>query len=94
MPQKDEHVHIRASARQKAVLTQAARSRRVSVSQFILEAAVPAAESVVAEEMGHVDTLFRLDPDAWRRFTDLLDAPVRKIPELEAVLLSKAPWEQ
>lgn len=47
---KDERLSIRATPGQKAVLSQAARARHTTVSQFVLETAVLAAHQVVAEE--------------------------------------------
>lgn len=94
MHQKAEHLHIRASERDKAMLAQAAQAKNMSVSQFILHTSVPVAEEIVRSDVGNVHTLFRLDADAWEEFNRLLDAPVREIPELKELLASKAPWEK
>ena len=76
------------------MLAQAARAKNMSVSQFILHTSVPIAEEIVRSDAGNVNTLFRLDADAWEEFSRLLDAPVREIPELRELLASKAPWEK
>jgi uncharacterized protein (DUF1778 family) len=94
MQQKVQHVHIRASEREKAMLARAASSKRISISQFVLQAALPLAESILAAEAGDVDTLFQLDAAAWEAFVRLLDEPARDIPELRELLESKAPWER
>ena len=94
MHQKAEHLHIRASERDKAMLAQAAQARNMSVSQFILHTSVPIAEEIVRNDTGNVQTLFRLDADAWEEFNRLLDAPAREIPELKALFATKAPWEK
>lgn len=46
---KLEHLHVRTSAREKRVLQNAARLKNMSVSQFILQCALPAAETAVRE---------------------------------------------
>ncbi len=94
MHQKAEHLHIRTSERDKAVLARAAQAKNMSVSQFILQTTVPVAEEIVAKEVEQVETLFRLDEEAWERFNALLDAPTKDIPELRNLLASRAPWEK
>ncbi len=93
MQAKIEHLHIRASERDKAMLARAAQSKNMSVSQFILHTSVPIAEEIVRNEIGEVQTLFRLGPDDWAEFCQLLDAPAREIPQLKELLALKAPWE-
>ena len=44
---KAKHLHIRASERDKQTLTQAARLKNQSVSQFLLQLALPVAEEIV-----------------------------------------------
>ena len=94
MNQRAEHLHIRTSEREKAILSQAAQSQKMSVSQFILRTTLPIAEEILNSEVGNIQTLFRLDPDAWSEFNRLLDAPPRENPELRSLLRSKAPWEK
>ncbi|MFI5386647.1 MAG: DUF1778 domain-containing protein, partial [Fimbriimonadales bacterium] len=86
MHQKAEHLHIRASGRDKALLARAAQAKHLSVSQFILQTSVPVAEEILRSDVGSVQTLFRLDAAAWEEFSRLLDAPTREIPELRALL--------
>ncbi|HEY3781499.1 MAG TPA: DUF1778 domain-containing protein [Fimbriimonadaceae bacterium] len=94
MGYKVEHLHIRASEEDKAVLSQAAQSKNMSVSQFILQTSVPVAEEIVRNNVGTIQTLFRLDTEGWDEFNRLLDAPARQIPELKGLLESKSPWEK
>lgn len=94
MHQKAEHLHIRASVREKATLSQAAQAKNMSISQFILQTAVPVAEEIVRADISTVQTVFRLEPAAWKEFNLLLDAPLQDIPELRELLLTKAPWEK
>ena len=37
--------------------------------------------------------LFRVDPETYARFVELLDAPPQPNPRLRKLLLQKAPWE-
>ena len=60
-----------------------------SRNQFILETACQEARSVLLDQ-----THFNLDEDAFRRFTELLDAPPNPNPGLECLLSRKAPWEE
>ncbi|MCB8933048.1 MAG: DUF1778 domain-containing protein [Fimbriimonadaceae bacterium] len=94
MPRKAEHLHIRASEREKATLAQAAQVKNMTVSQFVLQTSVPVAEEIVNQEAGNVRTLFRLNAEEWEEFNRLLDAPTRDIPELRELLRSRAPWEK
>jgi uncharacterized protein (DUF1778 family) len=89
-------------------LTQAARLKNQSVSQFLLQLALPVAEEIVKthiQEAGaqetalklqagaEVQTVFPLNAQAWEEFQWLLDAPPRELPELKKLLRSKPVWE-
>ena len=94
--QKAEHLHIRASERDKKTLAQAARIKNLSISQFLLQTTLPIAEEIVKTEapaMEDVQTVFALEEDAWQAFNRLLDAPPRPLPALQKLLLSKPVWE-
>ena len=94
MAQKPEHLHIRASQAQKVTLARAAEAKKMSVSQFVLQTSLPAAEEIISHEAGNVQTLFRLSPQDWKKFNRLLDAPARDIPQLRKLLKSKEPWKR
>jgi uncharacterized protein (DUF1778 family) len=94
MYQKAEHLHIRASEREKSTLARAAMLKNMSVSQFVLNTAVPVAEEIVKSDAGAETNLFRLDADGWAEFNRLLDAPTREIPALRKLLAERAPWER
>ena len=93
MEQKAEHLHVRTSGRDKATIAQAAAFRNMSVSQFILQVTVPAAEEVIRDEIGTVQTRFVLNEADWEAFTQRLDEPVHEIPALRALLNERAPWD-
>ena len=94
MPPKVENLHIRATERDKATLTLAAIAKNMTVSQFVLQTAVPAAEEIVRQGAGTIETLFKLDADDWEKFNAALDAPPRDIPALRELLHTPAPWER
>jgi uncharacterized protein (DUF1778 family) len=85
---RDRAINIRASRRQRDLIDRAALVLGKSRSDFMLETACREAEDVLLDR-----TFFRLDRDAFARFTSLLDNPPPPPDELRALLLSKAPWE-
>ncbi len=74
---KEPRLSIRLSAKEKQILTQAARAQRTNVSQFVLQASLDAAHAVLADQ-----TEFRLPPAQWKAFCERLDAPAKVIPAL------------
>ena len=86
---RDQAINIRANRRQRDLIDQAAQVLGKSRSDFMLEVACREAEDVLLDR-----TFFRLDPDAFVRFNELLDNPPPPTDELRALLLSKAPWER
>jgi uncharacterized protein (DUF1778 family) len=94
MSQKVEHLHIRTSHAEKAVLAKAAHSSQMTVSQFVLRVALPVAEEIVGREQGDIQTLFKLDEATWTEFNRLLDREAKDVPQLRELLQTKAPWER
>jgi uncharacterized protein (DUF1778 family) len=78
---KEHRIHLRASARQVTTISQAAATTGVSVSAFILESAQERAERTLADQ-----NQFVLNGRQWRAFTEALDRPARRIPQLEKLL--------
>ena len=85
---RDQAINIRASRRQRDLIDQAAQLLGKSRSDFMLETACREAEDVLLDR-----TYFRLDQEAFARFSELLDNPPQPSDELRALLLTKAPWE-
>ena len=54
----------------------------------MLEAACDKAQAVLLDQV-----FFALDPDRYKQFTKLLDAPPVRDPGLERLLSVKAPWK-
>jgi uncharacterized protein (DUF1778 family) len=94
MAHRIQNLHLRATKGEKAMLTRAALAKNMTVSQFVLQTVVPAAEAVVRQEAGNVETLFKLDAGSWAKFEAALDAPPRDIPALRELLRTPAPWER
>jgi len=88
-----EHLHIRATKQDKATLSRAAQIANVSLSQFVLGIALPAAKERIASEDLAARTRFELDADRWSAFQAALDAPVRDLPAIRALLQEKPVWE-
>ena len=78
---KETRLNLRASARQDALVRQAAVVVGKNVTEFVLDSACTAAEDVLADRRRFV-----LDDAAWKRFMRALDRPVRAKPRLRALL--------
>lgn len=70
-PLKSERIDVRASASVKQLLQEAAQASHKSVSQFLLDAGITAANQTLADRRR-----FELDDELWRQFQELLDRPV------------------
>ncbi len=84
---KQDRFSIRTSTEEKALVERAAELSRMSMSQFVVQAAVRSAETVLADQ-----TRFTLAPDMWAAFTDALDRPAREIAELKAAAAKESPF--
>lgn len=63
---------IRATAKQKELISRAAASRRQSISEFVLENSIEAAEGHALDNANFV-----LSPEKYRKFVAALDEPPR-----------------
>ena len=79
--QRTEKLDIRLSAAAKRVLRLAAEARRKSVSEFVLESALSAAEDALLDTR-----IVPLDADQWAEFMAALDAPPKSHPRLQRLL--------
>lgn len=70
---------MRISPMQKAVIARAAKLRRTTITDFVIENAFDAASKAVAEE-----THFQMTPAQFKKFCRALDAPPAK--NLQAIL--------
>jgi len=90
-PQRSEPVsiNIRAEARQRDLIDQAAQRLGRSRSEFMLEAACREAEDVLLDQ-----TFFNVDAGTFAKFQALLDRPLPPTQKLRRLLRTKAPWDQ
>ena len=90
-PQSDKApaLNIRIKAPQRALIAQAARRANKTISDFVRDAAIHEAESILLDT-----TRIELDPEAWAELTAALDAPPTDNPRLRDLLSRKAPWER
>jgi len=81
-------INIRAKARQRDLIDQAADQLGRSRSDFMLEAACRAAEDVLLDQ-----AFFTVDAGTFATFQALLDQPLPPNDKLRRLLKTKAPWE-
>ncbi len=79
--QKALRFSIRASATQKRVIAEAARIKETTISDFVLEQSLTAAQHVIADQVQ-----FTLPKKQWKEFCDALDEPPKPIPALRRLL--------
>ena len=79
--QKASRFSIRVSATQKRVIAEAARIKDTTISDFVLEQSLTAAQQVIADQVQ-----FRLPRKQWKEFCDALDAPPKSISALRKLL--------
>lgn len=81
-------ISIRAKARQRDLIDQAAERLGRSRSDFMLEVSCREAEDVLLDQ-----TYFALDADAFARFQEMLSNPPELTDRLRRLLATKAPWK-
>ncbi len=93
MPQVQTHepvtISIRAKARQRDLIDQAAERLGRSRSEFMLEVACREAEDVLLDQ-----TFFTVDAETFDKFKDLFDSPPEPTEALRRLLQTKAPWDK
>jgi len=75
---RTEKLDLRLSKTAKQTLQAAARASQKTVSEFVLESAMAAAEERLADRR-----VFTLDAKGWEAFVEALDAPPRRHARLE-----------
>lgn len=78
---RSERIDVRATPSMKRLLQEAAETANKSVSEFLLDSALTAAAETLADRR-----FFVLDPEQWKAFLAMLDAPPRPRPQLERLL--------
>ncbi len=82
-------INIRAKAKQRDLIDQAASRLGRSRSDFMLDAACREAEDVLLDQ-----AFFTVDEGAFAKFQALLDQPLPPTDKLRRLLKTKAPWEK
>jgi uncharacterized protein (DUF1778 family) len=82
-------INIRAKARQRDLIDQAAIRQGRSRSDFMLAAACREAEDVLLDQ-----AFFAVDAGTFAKFQALLDKPLPVTDKLRRLLTTKAPWEK
>ena len=85
---RDININIRAKRTQRDLIDQAADLLGKSRSDFMLETACREAEDVLLDKR-----VFMLDPEDFRRFQAILDAPQVANARLQKLMATVAPWE-
>ena len=78
---RTDRIDLRINPEAKEALQAAASLRHKSVSEFILESALGAADEVLADRR-----YFSLNAEQWEAFQVALDAPPRALPRLERLM--------
>lgn len=78
---KTERIDVRANRSVKLLLQEAARTCHKSVSEFLLDAGITAANQTLADRRH-----FELDEAQWQAFLQALDRPVQENPRLKRLL--------
>lgn len=82
-------INIRAKARQRDLIDQAAVRLGRSRSDFMLEASCREAQDVLLDQ-----AFFTVNADTFAKFQALLDHPLPPTDKLRLLLKTKAPWEK
>ena len=82
-------INIRAKARQRDLIDQAAERQGRSRSDFMLDASCREAEDVLLSQ-----TFFLADSSTFAKLEALLDKPLPPTDKLRRLLKTKAPWEK
>ena len=82
-------INIRAKARQRDLIDQAAQRLGRSRSDFMLEAACREAQDVLLDQ-----AFFMVDAGTFAKFQAMLDRPLPPTDKLRRLLKAKAPWDK
>ncbi|WP_447603184.1 type II toxin-antitoxin system TacA family antitoxin [Nitrospira sp. Nam80] len=86
---RGETINLRASQKQKVLIDRAAEALGRSRSDFMLDSVCREAERVLLDRR-----YFDLPPEAFKRFTAMLDKPPATNPKLRRLLQTRSPWDE
>jgi uncharacterized protein (DUF1778 family) len=84
-PLKASKVQLRLRPAQKEVISQAAQVKQTTLTSFMVEHALNAAQQVLADQVH-----FELSAERWEAFCTALDMPPKEIPALRKLLAEKS----
>jgi uncharacterized protein (DUF1778 family) len=84
---RDAAINLRAMPEQRDLIDHAATLLGKNRSDFMLEAACSAAQTVILDQV-----FFSLNTDKFQQFTAMLDAPPSPNPGLERLMAVTTPW--
>lgn len=85
--QPEDRLSIRASLSQKEKLRRAAEARHTTMSQFVLESSLRAADEILMEESTLV-----VSAEEYGWICSLMDNPTRDLTELRVIVNQKPVW--
>jgi len=86
---RESRFSIRASIEQKELIVRAAQAKHKTVSEFVLENALVAAEAVLAD-----NARFVLSDERWEMFCAALDAPPKAKPNLNRLMTETGVFDE
>ncbi|MFZ6773750.1 DUF1778 domain-containing protein [Undibacterium sp. SXout7W] len=85
---RETTINLRAPSAQRALIDQAAQLAGKSRTDFMLEASCEKAQRLLLDR-----TLFALNETGFKRFAEVLDAPLENREVLARLLSRRAAWE-
>jgi uncharacterized protein (DUF1778 family) len=85
---RSERVDLRMTPAAKRTLREAAAATNRTLSEFLLDAGMAAANDALCDRR-----VFVLDEERWAKFMDALDNPPEDNPRLRRLLARKPAWE-
>lgn len=82
-------INLRARTSQKDLIDRAAEAQGKKRTEFMLEAACERAEQVLLDK-----AFFTLDVQRFKKFVEILDAPLANSDRLAKLLAKRAPWDR
>jgi len=86
---KSMQLNMRVHPAQRDVIARAAKVRHKSLTEFIVEAAIEAAEDILLNQR-----VFMASEDQIEEFLRVMDIPVSENPVLQKTLNTPAPWDR
>ena len=86
---KDHPLSLRLPQADVALIDRAARMKGSSRTEFMRDAAVKEAETLILDR-----TMITMSAEGFKTFMDEIDSPARPVPEMVKMLRRKAPWEK